>query len=103
MALDACLEKQAPSDLGLCHGLAGVLDAFLIGAEAFPKAGRYRRRLSALRSDFHRSVAGMLQGVWDVPDIGLMTGISGVGLQLLRLTDNRTPSVLLLDPPRVAG
>jgi len=101
MALDACLEKQAPRDLGLCHGLAGVLDALLMGAEAFPKAGQYRRRVSALQRAFHRSVVGMLQGSWDVRDIGLMTGISGVGLQLLRHFDKGTPSVLLLDPPRV--
>jgi type 2 lantibiotic biosynthesis protein LanM len=102
-ALNACLERREPRELGLCHGVAGVLDAVLVGAETFPEISQYNLRAKTLTKSFHQSVASMLEQPWEMPEVGLMIGISGVGLQLLRVADSRTPSVLLLDPPRRVG
>jgi type 2 lantibiotic biosynthesis protein LanM len=91
----------------LCHGDLGNLD-FLAQAAGTPDApaglGREVRRwtavvLGSIARDGWR--CGTRAGVLSP---GLMNGLAGIGLGLLRLADaRRVPSVLVLDPPPVAG
>ncbi|MFL6237628.1 MAG: type 2 lanthipeptide synthetase LanM family protein, partial [Thermoanaerobaculia bacterium] len=90
----------------LCHGDLGNLDVLL-------EAGR-RLACPDLLARVGRSAAGILQGIeaygWLTgaplaPEIpGLMTGLAGIGYQLLRLAAvEEVPSVLLLEPPRLCA
>lgn len=84
----------------LCHGDAGSLDLLLSYHLAHPEAGldtELTRILGALRRSFqaHGYISGVAQGV---ENPGLMTGLAGVGYQLLRLAyPKQVPSVLLLE------
>lgn len=96
-AIRASHTAPLPYDLGLCHGVAGVLEAELfnqgIGAHG---AGR---RIVTATTRLRAGATRKLEMVAGILDLGLMTGLSGMGMQLLRLADPRTPSVLLLQPP----
>lgn len=84
----------------LCHGDAGSLELLLSYQLAHPGAGleaELTRILGALRHSFqaHGYISGVAQGV---ENPGLMTGLAGVGYQLLRLAyPGQVPSVLLLE------
>ncbi|WP_456782163.1 type 2 lanthipeptide synthetase LanM [Bradyrhizobium sp. USDA 4516] len=93
-ALQASRHVRLPKDLSLCHGLAGLLDV-----ELFSQARGARRRILTGTARLHAGVAHKLASGPRVLDFGLMTGLSGLGMQLLRLVDACTPSVLLLYPP----
>jgi len=86
----------------LCHGDLGNLDLLL-------EAGRKLQdpELSAKTMDIAGAILASIEangwlcgaslGV-EVP--GLMTGLAGIGYELLRLAEpERVPSVLVLDPP----
>jgi type 2 lantibiotic biosynthesis protein LanM len=86
----------------LCHGDLGNLDLLL-------EAGRRLGRPDLL-ARASRLAAGVLHGIEEngplsgaplAPEIpGLMTGLAGIGYQLLRLAAaGEVPSVLLLEPP----
>ncbi|MFF8835264.1 type 2 lanthipeptide synthetase LanM family protein [Streptomyces sp. NPDC015130] len=93
-------DRPPLSDLSLCHGESGTLEALAVAAaHGLPgAAGRLTHR------------AGLVLGALDgygprcatpdtVPSPGLLTGSSGIGYALLRLGFAETvPSVLLLDP-----
>lgn len=88
----------------LCHGDLGNLELFLAAREfGWPC-------LEAKEIEFFASgiVEGIRQKGWvcgtprGVETPGLMTGIAGIGYGFLRLFEpDATPSVLLLDPPRL--
>lgn len=86
----------------LCHGTLGNLDALVV-------AGRVLGEPCWL-DQARRGAAGIVEAIeqrgWlcgspaNVETPGLMTGLAGIGYQLLRLADpDRIPSVLLLEPP----
>ncbi|MFI9290984.1 type 2 lanthipeptide synthetase LanM family protein [Streptomyces gardneri] len=93
-------DRPSLSDLSLCHGELGTVEALAVAAaHGLPgAAGRLTHR------------AGLVLGALDgygprcatpdaVPSPGLLTGSSGIGYALLRLGFAETvPSVLLLDP-----
>lgn len=87
----------------LCHGTLGNLDIIRAAASHFPDldtALGYSVHVSATCQRLHEH--GWMPPLCDVERPGLMTGLAGVGLGLLRLArPSRVPSVLLLDPPVV--
>jgi type 2 lantibiotic biosynthesis protein LanM len=106
VAVNTTLRWGFGGNHSLCHGDLGNLDLLL---EAGRRLGR-----EDLLGRVYRAAAGILQGIEErgwlsgaalAPEIpGLMTGLSGIGYQLLRLSSVETvPSVLLLEPPRGTG
>ncbi|MFI9814769.1 type 2 lanthipeptide synthetase LanM family protein [Saccharothrix variisporea] len=103
--LDRCLNALAVHeplrDLSLCHGELGVLEPLAVLAD----------RGHELAAAMLTRRAGLVLGALDqygarcgtpggVPSAGLLTGLSGIGYGLLRLGfPERTPSVLMLEPP----
>ena len=86
----------------LCHGALGNLDLILTASRALNQP-LYREKLAEMTAMVLESfttcgwVAGVPLGV-ETP--GLMTGLAGIGYELLRLAEpERVPSVLLLEPP----
>ncbi|WP_376793646.1 type 2 lanthipeptide synthetase LanM family protein [Thermogemmatispora sp.] len=87
----------------LCHGDLGNLDILITAAHVLPGeafAEHIPRIAAALLENMERQ--GWVCGVpFGVETPGLMTGLAGSGLALLRLAaPERVPSVLLLAPPR---
>src|SRR5579875_2895554 len=86
----------------LCHGDFGNLDILITAAHLLPGeafAEHIPRIAAALLENMERQ--GWVCGVpFGVETPGLMTGLAGTGLALLRLAaPERVPSVLLLAPP----
>jgi lantibiotic modifying enzyme len=86
----------------LCHGDLGNLEFLLLASEKLND--------SALQDHTYRVAAGILQSIerngWlcgvpnGVETPGLMTGITGIGYELLRLAaPARVPSLLIMEPP----
>lgn len=88
------------ADFCLCHGLAGNADILLEGARTLPGAPPAWQRLarSAAESGIARyparSLAWPCGPAGETP--GLMLGLAGIGLFLLRLSDPTVPSVLAI-------
>jgi lantibiotic modifying enzyme len=87
----------------LCHGDLGNGDLLLLAAREFGEASweceAQRRAGTALCEAAAGGWRADIFGLADSP--GLMTGLSGIGYQLLRLADPEgVPSVLALEPPR---
>jgi lantibiotic modifying enzyme len=86
----------------LCHGECGALDLLVLASDHVKLRGLRRAvstRSERIISDIRNSgfVSGEIDG-FEVP--GLMNGLAGVGLQMLRLTSPGTvPSVLALASP----
>ncbi|MBM7862276.1 type 2 lanthipeptide synthetase LanM family protein [Lentzea nigeriaca] len=78
-------------DLSLCHGELGHADVSVSGWSAATRHRRTGEVLAALRRDGPRCVTPDR-----VPTPGLLTGLAGIGIGLLRLGfPDQTPSVLL--------
>jgi type 2 lantibiotic biosynthesis protein LanM len=111
---DAAIRQEIKSALGttlahgfgmnhsLCHGDLGNLDVLLIASEVLDQA-YYHAEVVRLTAMILESIerqgwsTGVPQGI-ETP--GLMTGIAGIGYQLLRLAEPQlVPSVLLSAPP----
>jgi type 2 lantibiotic biosynthesis protein LanM len=102
IALEATLSDGFGRNHSLCHGDMGALDFVLTAAETL-KQSKWKSETTKLAAAVLRSiekkgwVCGTPLGV-EVP--GLMSGIAGVGYELLRLADPyRVPAVTLLAPP----
>lgn len=86
----------------LCHGDMGNLDMLLTAAHTLhdEEYEQHVRRITAMlltSIETQGWVTGVPQGV-ETP--GLMTGLAGIGYELLRLAAvEQVPSVLLLNPP----
>lgn len=104
-ALRTTLAEGFGINHSLCHGALGNLELFLEAGRSFddPKllSHTYRVAEQILQSiDEHGWLCGVPSGV-ETP--GLMTGLSGVGYGLLRLTEpERVPSILSLRPPVIS-
>jgi type 2 lantibiotic biosynthesis protein LanM len=89
----------------LCHGDLGNLDVLLTASQILDDASYHAEvaRLAAMLLDSIER-QGWCTGVpLGVETPGLMTGIAGIGYELLRLAKpDQVPSVLLLAPPRLA-
>lgn len=92
------------SNDSLCHGDFGNLE-LLVRAQELGYAGEWENALEVHSS---RLVARIGKEQWrcgvpgGVETPGLMTGLAGIGYELLRLAaPERVPSLLALEPPRV--
>ncbi|HKQ77912.1 MAG TPA: type 2 lanthipeptide synthetase LanM family protein, partial [Blastocatellia bacterium] len=90
------------SNHSLCHGSLGNLETLLLAGEAFADrrlAASVNQLASAIVESFE--VHGWVCGnPMNVESPGLMTGLAGIGYQLLRLAEPRAvPSVLALEAP----
>jgi type 2 lantibiotic biosynthesis protein LanM len=100
------LEKTMTAGFGLnhslCHGDLGNLETLLIATQKLPDP-QYHERLQHFSSVILDSIEtnGWLTGVpLGVEAPGLMTGLAGIGYELLRLAmPDCVPSVLLAAPP----
>ena len=87
----------------LCHGDLGNLELLLQASEILdePQWGAQVSRIAAMiveSIDRHGWLCGIPLGV-ESP--GSMTGIAGIGYELLRLAEpTHVPSVLVLEPPK---
>lgn len=93
------------SNDSLCHGDLGNLE-LLVRAHELGYRGEWE---DALASHSSRLVTRLQEGDWrcgvpgSVETPGLMTGLAGIGYGLLRIAaPERVPSLLALEPPRVA-
>jgi type 2 lantibiotic biosynthesis protein LanM len=86
----------------LCHGDLGNLELLLQASEILDDP-QWRHQVNRLASIILESINqhGWLCGIpLGVESPGLMTGLAGIGYELLRLAEpTRVPSVLVLEPP----
>ncbi|WBB76087.1 type 2 lanthipeptide synthetase LanM family protein [Micromonospora sp. WMMD1128] len=90
----------------ICHGDLGNIEAVLAAARVLGDAAAARQaELVAASILDYIDQDGWLCGVpLGAETPGLMSGIAGIGYNLLRLAaPDRVPSVLLVEPPRPAG
>jgi type 2 lantibiotic biosynthesis protein LanM len=89
---------------GLCHGQLGNLETLLFASETFPadaKWGSIAGKYAKLIIDDIAAHGWRVARPSHVEVPGLMTGLAGIGFELLRLAyPSKIPSVLLLEPPR---
>jgi len=82
---------SAPFDGTLCHGLTGLVELHLLGAEAWPAAGREHlataRTLARHLTRAGRSGPGWVCGVRDGRTPNVLTGLAGVAYTLARCHD----------------
>jgi type 2 lantibiotic biosynthesis protein LanM len=104
-ALDTTVIQGFAGDHSLCHGDMGNLEVLLEASQTL-EAPRWRHELSRFTAATLESIqrdgwiCGVPQGV-EVP--GLMTGLAGIGYELLRLAEPHVvPSVLSFETPRDA-
>ena len=103
-AVETTLRRGFDGSHCLCHGGLGNLELVL---EAGRRLNEPRRQAEA-----ERSAAKILEGIdqdgfvcgnpLGVESPGLMTGLAGIGYQLLRLAEpDRVPSILTLELPTI--
>lgn len=86
----------------LCHGEMGNIEVLLYASAALcdPEWIRKARKLAAGALDRSRQTGWICGNGLGIESTGLMTGIAGIGYELLRLAHpDKVPSVLALDPP----
>ncbi|MEW5804557.1 MAG: type 2 lanthipeptide synthetase LanM family protein [bacterium] len=103
IALKTTLSKGFGFNHSLCHGDLGNLELLLLANETLEDGEQWRDQAYRIAAIILESINrdGWICGVplrVEVP--GLMTGIAGIGYELLRLAEPaRVPSVLVLAPP----
>jgi lantibiotic modifying enzyme len=105
--IDIALKTTVAEGFGrnhsLCHGDFGNLETLLVAAQTLDQSHYHEQlqHITAMLLDSfktHGWVTGVPLGL-ETP--GLMTGLAGIGYELLRLAEpEKVPSVLLLAPPR---
>jgi type 2 lantibiotic biosynthesis protein LanM len=106
VAISTTLRWGFGGNHSLCHGDLGNLDLLLEAGRRLGEEdllGRVARLAAGILGGIEER--GWLSGAEQAPEIpGLMTGLAGIGYQLLRLAAvEKVPSVLLLEPPRGSG
>ena len=103
-AIKTTLSHGFGNNHSLCHGDFGNLE-LLLQAHSILKTPKSSHQLNLLATKILKSIA---QNRWlcgdplkiEVETPGLMTGLAGIGYELLRLAEpNRVPSVLVLEQP----
>lgn len=103
IALNATMRFGFAMNHSLCHGALGNLELLLTAAQLLGRRGDHDalERATALvvaSIEANGAVTGVPLGV-ETP--GFMTGLAGMGYELLRLAEpDKVPSALLLAPPR---
>jgi type 2 lantibiotic biosynthesis protein LanM len=86
----------------LCHGDLGNLETLLVASQTL-QTPRYYKMVEHISAQIFDGIerCGWVTGApASIETPGLMTGLAGIGYQLLRLAEpERVPSVLLLAPP----
>ncbi len=104
IALKTTLTQGFKMNHSLCHGDLGNLEV-LLAASRVLNDPQYREHVDDLSAVVLNSIEtyGWYTGVpLSVETPGLMTGIAGIGYELLRLAEpEKVPSVLVLAPPAV--
>ena len=104
VALNYLVQQPDLDNHTLCHGSIGNLDPLIVASEVFSDDPRWVEMLklrgeSVLKSIRTRGLSSPLPGHLIEP--GMMMGLSGMGLGMLRLArPDLVPSVLTLDPPK---
>jgi lantibiotic modifying enzyme len=105
--IDIALETTVRESFGgghcLCHGDMGNLETLVTAAEVFrdPHWLTQARRFAGGVLDQAKRSGWVCGNTLGVESPGLMTGIAGIGYELLRLAaSERVPSVLALELPR---
>jgi len=105
--IDVALETTVREGLGgchcLCHGDMGNLETLVYAAEVFrdPHWLTEAKCFAGGLLDQAKQSGWVCGNTLGVESPGLMTGIAGIGYELLRLAaGERLPSVLALEPPR---
>jgi lantibiotic modifying enzyme len=101
-ALKTTLAHGFGGNHSLCHGDLGNLELLLQASEILDDP-QWPHQVNRLASIILESINqyGWLCGIpLGVESPGLMTGLAGIGYELLRLAEpTRVPSVLVLEPP----
>lgn len=101
-ALETTLRKGFGGNHSLCHGDFGNLDVLLVAATALGDHNwaSHANRLAGAILDAAKETGWICGNALGVESPGLMTGIAGIGYELLRLAvPQRVPSVLALEKP----
>ncbi|MBV9690773.1 MAG: type 2 lantipeptide synthetase LanM family protein [Ktedonobacteraceae bacterium] len=102
IALKTTIFEGISENHSLCHGALGNVDLLLMATQILGDSP-YRESLERVKAMVVDSIdeCGWVTGVpLGVETPGLMTGLAGIGYELLRLAEpERVPSVLLLAPP----
>ena len=102
IALKTTLDAGFSGNHSLCHGALGNLETVLLATQVLGDS-YYKEQLTCIQSMVFEGIKryGWITGVpLGVETPGLMTGLAGIGYQLLRLAyPECIPSVLLLAPP----
>jgi lantibiotic modifying enzyme len=102
IALDTTLKLGFGHNQSICHGDLGNLETVLLAGQVLNES-RYHEHLKRLTAQVFGGMQeyGWVTGVpLGVETPGLMTGLAGIGYELLRLAaPEHVPSVLLLAPP----
>lgn len=103
IALQAIITSGLTDNHSLCHGAMGNIDVLLTATQQLGDHNDYHASLEHLTTQALDSIStgGWVTGVpLGVETPGLMTGLAGIGYELLRLAEPiKAPSVLLLSPP----
>lgn len=102
VAIQTTIAQGLKDNHSLCHGALGNLDLVLQATQVLNDPS-YRETLAEATAMVVESIrtCGWVAGVpLGVETPGLMTGLAGIGYELLRLAEpEKVPSVLLLEPP----
>lgn len=105
VALETTIAEGFGRNQSLCHGELGNLETVLVATRVLAEP-RYYEALKRLTALVFKNIQeyGWVTGVpLGVETPGLMTGLAGIGYELLRLAEpEQVPSVLLLAPPCIA-
>ena len=102
-ALKTTLQSGFGGNHSLCHGALGNLEVVLFAAGALGDDNWAQRasRLAGGVLDLAKETGWICGNALGVESPGLMTGIAGIGYELLRLSaPERVPSVLVLEKPK---
>ena len=106
VALKTTIVEGFGRNHSLCHGDFGNLETLLVAAHTLDDS-RYQQQVECITAVLLDSIdaQGWVTGVpLGVETPGLMTGLAGIGYEMLRLAyPEKVPSVLLLEPPSFAN
>jgi type 2 lantibiotic biosynthesis protein LanM len=103
IALGTTLEQGFGHNHSLCHGDLGNLDFILEASRILnkPLLDRQVNQLSAMVLESASRYGWLCGAPLNVETPGLMTGLAGIGYEMLRLASpSEVPSILMMDPPR---